>query len=83
MSQSRVGHGTVKKVAFSKAVKDFFTGVWAEMKKVVWPSRKELTSSTAIVIVSIIAVAVFIALLDFVYGFAFKMIGNLSGGIAG
>ncbi|MDD2485164.1 MAG: preprotein translocase subunit SecE [bacterium] len=83
MSQSRVNHGTVKKVAFSRVIKDFFSGVWAEMKKVAWPNRKELTSSTILVIVSIIVVAVFIAILDFVYGYAFKLLGNFSGGMGG
>jgi len=45
-------------------VKKFLREVRAELKKVSWPSKQELTSSTGIVFVSVVAVAVMIWLID-------------------
>jgi len=47
------------------AIKNFFTGAYDELKKVVWPSRKEVTSHTIIVIVSIAVSMAIIALIDY------------------
>lgn len=48
-----------KIIAFVKEARE-------ELKKVNWPSRKELIESTKIVIVASILLAVFIGVLDFV-----------------
>ncbi|RAP73245.1 preprotein translocase subunit SecE [Paenibacillus montanisoli] len=42
----------------------FFTDSFAELKKVRWPSRKELTSYTLVVLVTIIAVTIYFWVLD-------------------
>ncbi|MNG07545.1 preprotein translocase subunit SecE [compost metagenome] len=42
----------------------FFADSWAELKKVKWPSRKELTSYTIVVLVTIILVTVYFWVLD-------------------
>lgn len=42
----------------------FAREVRAELKKTVWPTRKELISSTGIVISSVIVISLFIALVD-------------------
>jgi preprotein translocase subunit SecE len=42
----------------------FFADSWAELKKVRWPNRKELTSYTLVVLVTIVFVAVYFWLLD-------------------
>ena len=39
----------------------------AELGKVTWPTRKELMESTVLVIVSVIAVSIFIGVVDFVF----------------
>jgi len=39
----------------------------AELVKVTWPTRKELMESTVLVIVSVIAVSIFIGAVDFVF----------------
>lgn len=39
----------------------------AELGKVTWPTRKELMESTVLVIVSVIAVSIFIGAVDFVF----------------
>ena len=40
------------------SIKEYFTGVKLEMKKVVWPTKKELGSFTAIVLATCAAFAV-------------------------
>lgn len=42
----------------------FFADSWAELKKVRWPSRKELTSYSLIVLVTVIVVTIYFWLLD-------------------
>ncbi|QJC50649.1 preprotein translocase subunit SecE [Paenibacillus albicereus] len=42
----------------------FFADSWAELKKVRWPNRKELTSYTLVVLVTIVFVTIYFWLLD-------------------
>ncbi|RJE83034.1 preprotein translocase subunit SecE [Paenibacillus sp. 1011MAR3C5] len=42
----------------------FFADSWAELKKVRWPNRKELTSYSLIVLVTVIVVTIYFWLLD-------------------
>ncbi len=46
--------------------KRFLTGVKAEMKKVVWPNKKELTNYTGVVIMMSIVASLVIYGLDFI-----------------
>lgn len=46
-------------------IQTFLTEVSVELKKVSWPTRKELVDSTWIVLISSIALTVFIATTDF------------------
>jgi len=43
---------------------EFLANVKSELKKVTWPSRKETYSSTAVVIVLVLVVAVFLWIVD-------------------
>ncbi|MGI6664578.1 MAG: preprotein translocase subunit SecE [Christensenellaceae bacterium] len=43
----------------------FIKDIWSELKKVSWPSRKELISYTGAVIVCILAMAAIAGLFDF------------------
>lgn len=45
-------------------LKAFFRGVWAELKKVHWPSRKQVATYTGVVIITVLLVAVVISLVD-------------------
>ena len=54
----------------NKIVK-FFKEVKSEMKKVVWPSRKQLVNNTLIVIAVVILVGVVIAIFDAIFQFGF------------
>jgi preprotein translocase SecE subunit len=49
----------------ANTIKNFFLGAFDELKKVVWPTRREVTSHTAIVIISIIVSMAVIAAIDF------------------
>ncbi len=42
--------------------------VIAELRKVIWPTRKELITYTGVVIVFVLIMAGIIALLDYVFG---------------
>lgn len=42
----------------------FFTDSWAELKKVKWPSRKELISYTLVVLTTVAFVTVYFYVLD-------------------
>ncbi|HHU69647.1 MAG TPA: preprotein translocase subunit SecE [Thermoanaerobacterales bacterium] len=53
-----------KKEGFIKRISRFFREVRSEMRKVIWPSRKELVNYTGVVIVSVIVVSVIIWVLD-------------------
>ena len=44
---------------------NFLAEVWAEMKKVHWPSRKETYAATLIVLVVTVIMAVFLGVVDF------------------
>ena len=49
-----------------KKIFNFLKEARAELKKVNWPSRDEVLTSTKVVVVSIIIVAIAIALMDYV-----------------
>ncbi len=49
-----------------KRVVQFFKDSYAELKKVVWPSRDEVASSTKVVIISVVLVALALGIVDFV-----------------
>jgi len=48
-----------------KKIFQFFSESYAELKKVVWPSREEVASSTKVVIVSTIIFAAVLGIVDF------------------
>lgn len=56
--------GNVKKIDIRK----FYRETKSEVKKITWPSRKELIQHTEVVITSIILVGAFLALADFTFG---------------
>ena len=43
----------------------FFKESFGELKKVTWPSREEVTSSTKVVLVSTILIAIALGLVDY------------------
>lgn len=58
----------------------FLNEVWSELKKVQWPNREELYGFTVMVIVAIVAVGIYIGVLDSVLTEVSKRIFLLGGG---
>jgi preprotein translocase subunit SecE len=50
-----------------ESVKNYFLGSYAEMKKVNWPTKKQTINYSSLVIGMSIGMAVFFALLDYVF----------------
>jgi preprotein translocase subunit SecE len=48
-----------------KRIVQFFKDSYAELKKVVWPSRDEVTASTKVVLVSVALFAIVLGIVDF------------------
>jgi len=48
-----------------KKIIQFFKECYAELKKVVWPSKEDVVSSTKVVILSTLAMALLLGLIDF------------------
>lgn len=44
----------------------FFRDVWAELKRVAWPSRRQLQIYTLVVIASVIVVSLILFVFDFI-----------------
>lgn len=64
-----------KKESPVEGIKRSFRNVIAELKKVNWPNRKDLTTYTIVVIATIIVVSLIIFLWDTVLTFIFKAMG--------
>jgi preprotein translocase subunit SecE len=47
-----------------KRTGNFFKDSWQELKKVRWPNRKELTSYTIVVLVTVTLIGIFFYLID-------------------
>ncbi|NBC28562.1 MAG: preprotein translocase subunit SecE [Spirochaetes bacterium] len=50
-----------------RRIVQFFKDSYAELKKVVWPSREEVGSSTKVVLVSVALFAAVLGFLDFLF----------------
>jgi len=49
----------------------------AELRKVTWPSRKELVTYTIVVIVSTAIVAVFLGIVDLIFSQLIRLLGSI------
>ncbi|MGH7827387.1 MAG: preprotein translocase subunit SecE [Candidatus Binatia bacterium] len=47
-----------------RRVTEFFEEAWQELKKVHWPSRKETYAATAVVIIVVVLISIYLALVD-------------------
>jgi preprotein translocase subunit SecE len=64
-----------EKVARTQGISRFFRSVSAELKKVNWPNRKELTTYTIVVIVTVLVVGLIIWIWDLSLSFLFNFMG--------
>jgi preprotein translocase subunit SecE len=56
-------------------IRTFLREVRIEMGKVTWPGRKELLTSTGVVIVAVIIAAVYIGIFDFIWNIIMRSVG--------
>lgn len=68
-----------KKSGFLARAKAYLASVRSEMKRVVWPTKKELINYTVAVCASLVVVGVVIALLDAVIGGGLVAFAGLRG----
>ena len=59
-------------MALVSSLKEYLNESRIELKKVIWPSKKETTRSTMLVIGISLAVAVFLGILDYVFNFGLE-----------
>ncbi|HYH03808.1 MAG TPA: preprotein translocase subunit SecE [Bacillota bacterium] len=64
-----------EKEAPNQGMNRFFRSVSAELKKVNWPNRKELTTYTIVVIATVLVIAFIISVWDWSLTFLFKFMG--------
>lgn len=64
---------TAKKPSFIARVSRFFKDISGELKKVVWPSKKQVFNNTIAVIVVVILSSLGISLIDYFFGLIIKL----------
>ena len=71
----------MKKTSFFGKVKNFFKGIAkyfkdtkSELKKVVWPSKKDVKTNTITVIAVVVAAAIVLIVLDLIFGGAIQLL---------
>lgn len=67
----------IYKVLNHPGIADFMIATEGEMKKVSWSSRKEIVTSTRVVVVTVIILAVLLGLIDYLFSLFFHTIGVL------
>jgi len=59
------GNNAIEKVkTWPKAVKEYVNDLKLEMRRVTWPSRKQVESTTAVVIITVFAFAAYFQVVD-------------------
>lgn len=51
----------------SNKLKNYFVGSFNEMKKVIWPNKKQIKTYTVIIVIMSLGVALFFGILDYVF----------------
>ena len=49
-----------------KRFREFIAEVWSELTKTTWPSKKEVTGTTLVVIVTVIVCAAYLGVVDII-----------------
>jgi len=67
---------TKKRISIFRRIAKFFREVKNELKKVVWPTRKQVTNNTGAVIIAVMVVGAVIWILDLVFSTGLKLFLN-------
>ncbi len=61
-------------ITFTERVKLFYSEVITELKKVAWPTRKQISTSTVVIIVVVILTAVYLNIADLGFSYIMSLI---------
>lgn len=64
---------TAKKPSLFSRVKRFFKDIRGELKKVAWPSKKQVINNTIVVIVVVLISSIGISLVDYFFGLIVRL----------
>ena len=64
---------TANKPSFFSKVKRFFKDIRGELKKVAWPTKKQVINNTTVVIVVVIISSIGISLVDYFFGLIVRL----------
>jgi preprotein translocase subunit SecE len=53
--------------ALVERVRNYLNEVWIELNRVDWPTRRELISSTIVVVVVLLVLAIYLGIFDYLY----------------
>lgn len=67
----------VQKIKKPSRIKQWIRELKAELKKIVWPTKKQVTHNTLIVLGTVIVSVIGISGLDFVFTFVYDVLINL------
>jgi preprotein translocase subunit SecE len=65
---------TEKKAKLGQRISKFFKEIRIEMKKVVWPTRKQLFNNTLIVFLACFTIGIVVWLVDFGLGYIYSQV---------
>ena len=74
MAAAKTDAGNTSQKKKKTGVKGFFRGVWSELKKVHWPSRKQLVTYTCVVIVTVLVLSLAISAMDWAVSSLFRLV---------
>ena len=77
-SKSKPKSTNASKIGFGKKISHFFRDLVSEVKKVVWPSKKQVRNNTLVVIAFCLVVGAFVCLLDFGLAAAVRALTDLA-----
>ena len=67
------------KIRWYKRLGNFLKDVKAELKKVTWPSRNEVTSTTIVVIAATVFFGFYLFFMDVIFSWVISQVKNLFG----
>lgn len=77
-NQAKKGFFAGVKGWFGRVAK-YFRDTFSEMKKVVWPSKKQVINNTLVVAVVVVVAALLIFVLDTVFGLGLDLLFKIAG----
>jgi|YelNatPaOPRAMG01_1025707.scaffolds.fasta_scaffold05860_9 preprotein translocase subunit SecE len=63
-----------KEITFTERIKTFFNEVIAELKKVTWPTKKQVTTSTIVVLILVFLTAIYLNVVDLGFSYLVSLL---------